>query len=152
MAYDVIAHGAKGILYWGSSYLESQPFRESLYALTRELAALQPFLTAPDEPGVRVTVNGAKAANGAEQASGVRLVARRAGAEWLIILVNESNREEAALTVGGLTNLDGRPLALLYGAETAAVERRGFVTRVPPLGVKVFATDRRWERDRLVRP
>jgi hypothetical protein len=59
MAYDCIAHGARGILYWGSSYLKSeghQAFRESLYALTSELAALQLFLTAPQERYAQVKV------------------------------------------------------------------------------------------------
>ena len=56
MAYDVIAHGARGILYWGSHYLKSNAFRESIYALTSELAALQPFLVTPDVKGVQVNL------------------------------------------------------------------------------------------------
>ena len=46
MAYYCIVHGARGILYWGSSYLKSdshESFRQSLYALTSELSAYNLF-------------------------------------------------------------------------------------------------------------
>ncbi|OHB79623.1 MAG: hypothetical protein A2Z25_03485 [Planctomycetes bacterium RBG_16_55_9] len=56
MAYDAIVHGARGILYWGSHYLKSSEFRQSLYALTSELAALQPFLVAEDDPQARLAL------------------------------------------------------------------------------------------------
>ena len=56
MAYDAIVHGADGILYWGSSFLKSEACRASIHALTKTPAALQPFRTAPDVPGVRLSV------------------------------------------------------------------------------------------------
>jgi hypothetical protein len=145
MAYDVIVHGAKGILYWGSNYLKSDAFRESLYALTSEIAALQPFLVAPEEKSARATVIEAKDAT---EEAGVRMTARRAAKEWLIILVNEDNQWHMAVEVTGLAKLNGRSLELLYGHENATVERGEFVTRMPPLGVKVFATSRKWETTR----
>ena len=145
MAYDVIVHGAKGILYWGSNYLKSDALRESLYALTSELAALQPFLVAPEEKNARVAVIEAK--NGTAGA-GVRMTARRAGREWLIILVNEDNQWRLGVEVSGLAKLNGRSLELLYGNERVTVERGEFITRMPPLGVKVFASGRKWETSR----
>ncbi|MBN1342420.1 MAG: hypothetical protein JXQ73_07055, partial [Phycisphaerae bacterium] len=115
MAYDVIARGAKGILYWGSHYLKSQAFRESIYALTSELSALQPFLVAPDVDGVRASVI---EAYDTRALLGVRVTVRKAGDDWLIILVNEDDRPHMAVEVTGLTALNGRRIELLYDKET----------------------------------
>ncbi len=145
MAYDVIVHGARGILYWGSHYLKSAAFRESVYALTSELAALQPFLVAPEEKGVRVTVI---ESYDMRDLLGVRVSARRVGKDWLIILVNEDDRRHMGVEVAGLTPLNGQSLELLYGQEAVTVGRGEFVTRIRPLEVKVFATGRKWETSR----
>lgn len=160
MAYDCIAHGARGILYWGSSYLKSsgfEAFRESLYALTSELAALQLFLTAPEERYARITViegrrrtetaQGHANQEGPPYAElGMRMTARRTGRDWLIILVNEDNKIQ--MEVAGLDDLNGMEFVLLYGDETVTVNRGEFVTRMMPHEVKLFATNRKWETDR----
>jgi|GEM_PF-680854 len=142
MAYDAIVHGARGILYWGSHYLKSAEFRQSLYALTSELAALQPFLVASEYPQAHLAL--------VElyrdlSARGVRLSARRAGREWAIILVNEDDRAYLGVEVTGLHELNGRTLELLYGSEKATVKRGELTTRIKPLEIKVFATSRQWE-------
>lgn len=142
MAYDVIAHGARGILYWGSHYLKSDACRESLYALTSELAALQPFLVAPEQENVRVNL--IELEDG-EAKRGVRVTARRVGRDWVILLVNEDDEWHMGAEVSGLMDLNGQELVVLYDGETATVDEGEFVTRIPPLGVKVFATDRKWE-------
>jgi len=143
MAYDVIVHGAKGILYWGSHYVKEVPdFIESVLAVTSELAALQPFLLAPEQASARVTL---VEADDAGQRKGVRIMARRSGREWLIILVNEDDHRHMGVEVSGLDQLSGRRLELLCGSESAEVERGGFVTRLQPYEVKVFATSRKWE-------
>jgi hypothetical protein len=145
MAYDAIAHGVRGILYWGSRYAAPAGFRDSIYALTSELAALQPFLTAPEERAPAVALIEADD----EQASkGVRMTVRRSGKEWLLILVNEDDRRHMGVEVSGLHQLNGARLDLLYGAETAMVEHGEFVTRMQPHEVKVFATGREWETPR----
>ncbi len=83
MAYDAIVHGAKGILYWGSEFVpQGSPFRVSLLALTRELAALQPFLTGVDVPNVQATCHDAND-RFEGQRRGIRCLAKRAGGEWL---------------------------------------------------------------------
>ena len=49
MAYDAIVHGARGILYWGTAYIEKDsPLWKNLLKLVRELADLQPVLSARD--------------------------------------------------------------------------------------------------------
>jgi hypothetical protein len=147
MAYDTIVRGASGVLYWGSSR-RAQPdggFRDSLYAVTSELAALQPLLVAPAEQGARVSLIEFEPE---APIKGVKMTVRRSGGEWLIVLVNEDDRRHMAVEVSGLKGLDGQSLHLLYGSETVTVENGGFITRMPPYEVKVFATGRKWETAR----
>jgi len=147
MAYDVVSHGAGGILYWGSHYLNSEPFRQSLYALTNELAMLQPFLTAPEVEGVRVNLIDDE---GNEAVRGVRISARRAGDDWIIVLVNEDDCRHMGVEVTGLNELNGKTLHLLYGAEELVVDQNELIARLLPRQVKVYATGRQWETDRPV--
>lgn len=150
MAYACIARGARGILYWGSSYLKSQQkdaFRKSLYALTSELAALQPFLTAPVERyvTVQVTDDGRTDIPVPTSIRGVSITARRTGRDWLIILVNEDPHSHMGVEVIGLDALNGTEFVELYGDEKTSVSEGSFVTRMLPFEVKLFATHHKWE-------
>jgi hypothetical protein len=124
--------------------LKSSEFRQSLYALTSELAALQPFLVAPEHPQARLALVELQPDLSAR---GVRISVRRAGREWAIILVNEDNRSYLGVEITGLDELNGRTLELLYGTEKITVQRGEFITRIKPLEVKVFATARKWETE-----
>ena len=152
MAYACITHGARGILYWGSSYMKSEgkeQFRKSLYALTSELAALQPFLTAPTERYVTVQEidDGRTDIAPPVSARGVRITARRTGREWLIVLVNEDEHAHMGVEVTGLDALNGTEFVELYGEEKTAISEGAFVTRMHPFEVKIFATHRKWETE-----
>lgn len=143
MAYDVIAHGATGILYWGSAYMKSDPFRESVYALTRELSALQPFLTSAQRPELSLHLVEFPDVDTPQR--GVKAIARRFEDEWLVVLINEDDVPHLGVEVGGLEELNGHSLELLYDNETAHIQDGLLLTRMKPYEVKVFATDRRWE-------
>jgi len=142
MAYDVIVHGARGILYWGSRFLKSDDFRLSIYALTSELDALQPFLTAPDVPDVQLSL-----VELTEDRAGdnVYVGVRKAVNDWLIILVNEDRNRHMGVVVDGLDELNGRQLHLLYDTGTETVARGELIVRMQPFDVRVYATDRQWE-------
>lgn len=142
MAYDAIVHGARGILYWGSHYLKSSEFRQSLYALTSELAALQTLLVAPEYSQAHLALVELEPD---PSARGVRMSVLQAGQDWIIIMVNEDNSSYLGVEVTGLDDLNDRTLELLYGDEKVKVERGEFITRIKPLEVKVFATTRKWE-------
>ena len=146
MAYDALAHGAKGILYWGSTEIDRPEFRSSLYALTAELAALEPFLITSPLPGVN-----AKIIDDIFDPKGMGVLVQlyRDGSEFLVVLVNEDNQRHLGVDVTGLESLGGRTLKLLYGSETAAVEHEGFVTRLQPYEVKVFSTSDRYQSRRM---
>ena len=150
MAYACITHGARGILYWGSSYLKSsekEAFRQSLYALTSELAALQPFLTAPIERYVTVQAidDGRTDIPIPTSLRGVSITARRIGRDWLVVLVNEDEHAHMGVEVIGLDALNGIEFVELYGEEKTTVSDGSFVTRMRPFEVKLFATHRKWE-------
>ena len=147
MAYSAIAHGAKGILYWGTYFLpanaEGAALRTSIYALTSELGKLQPFLTAPEDASARVKLT-ESTGRSVPGERGVRLLARRVGSDWVIVLVNEDNHPHLGVEVEGLEALNGRKLVELYGNETDTISHGEFVTRLMPREVRVFATSRKW--------
>ena len=147
MAYSAVAHGARGILYWGTPWIPADSgaaFRDSIYAMASELAKLQPFLTAREETGIGIALT---ESTGRPELSdrGVRWLARRAGSDWLIVLANEDNHPHMGVEVRGLESLNGLRLELLYGSETAIVGEGEFITRLMPQEVKLFATSRKWE-------
>jgi hypothetical protein len=118
--------------------------------LTSELAALQPFLTAPEEKYARVKVSEGRRRGEpiTEPELGVRMTARRTGRDWMIILVNEDEKIHMEVEVSGLDDLNGMDFVLLYGDEIATINRGELVTRMMPHEVKVFTTSRKWETDR----
>jgi hypothetical protein len=146
MAYDVIVRGAKGIMYWGSHYLQSEKFRKSLYVLTKELSTLQPFLTVAEKE--HVSTNLIETDSG-QNFFGVKVSARRVGREWIVILVNEDNNRHMGVEVKGLEPLNGYELVQLYGDEKVEIKNGEFITRMPALSVKVFSTSRKWETEVL---
>ena len=138
MAYDAIAHGARGILYWGSQEIDDPNFRRSLYALTSELAAIGPLLVGTTHAQARAElINDLFDPPGI----GVRVLLRRKGSEFLLILVNEDAHRHLGVDVTGLDLLEGRTLNQLSGSETAVIDRGGFVTRLQAHEVKVFTTN-----------
>jgi hypothetical protein len=150
MAYESITNGAQGILYWGTYLLKpaQAAFRSSLYAIASELASLQPFLTAPEQETAKVVLTEANG-RAVPDDRGVTWICRRSGKDWLIALVNEDDHAHMGVEVTGLTIPNGQHLVLLYGNENATIDRGGFVTRLQPYEVKVFATNRDWEAKNL---
>lgn len=146
MAYASLTHGAKAILYWGSAYLppEETAFRTSILAMTSELSAIQPFLVAPEDKTVRVKLIDSK---GRSQVGdrGVSWMARRAGADWLLVLANEDERPHMGVEMSGLGLLNGRTLHELYTADSVKVTRGEIIARLLPHQVKVYSTSRKFE-------
>lgn len=137
MAYDAIVHGAKGIFYWGTNTIDEPRFRTSLYAVTAELAALQPFLTGQQVDGVEVKLIHDLFD---ERGIGVRSLLLRHKNDVLLMLVNEDNHHRLGVDVHGLEIVNGRSLYQLYGDESATVTDGNLVTRMQPYEVKLFST------------
>ncbi|WP_343701418.1 hypothetical protein [Chitinophaga sp.] len=140
MAYDAIANGAAGILYWDMRYLTSDPFRQSLYGLAREFKALQPLLST--EPKA-VTVTAWQPELSGDNR--VAATARQYGRDWMVVIVNSADTSQLAAVVQDLHLLNGQQLVELYGTDEVQVKNGQFVTRLRPFQVKVFATGRKWE-------
>jgi hypothetical protein len=145
MAYDVIARGASGIFYWGSAFLQSEAFRQSIYAVTAELAALQPFLVAENDADAQLELIEFPDEGGGKS---VAMTVRRTGDDWLIILVNEDDEPHTGAVVSGLEPLEGRTLHLLYGDEEITVAHGELITRLMGQQVKVFCTNTGFETPR----
>jgi hypothetical protein len=148
MAYASLTHGAKALLYWGSTTVpQGDPFRGSILAMTSELSALQPFLVAPEDKTVRVKLIESEG-RGQVGDRGVSWMARRTATDWLIVLANEDAREHMGVEVGGLALLNGRTLHELYAADSVKVSRGEFIARLQPHQVKVYSTSRKFETAR----
>lgn len=139
MAYDAIANGAAGLLYWDMQFLTSSACRQSLYGLAREFNVLQPFFSSDPKP-VSVT-----AYEPDSTAGRVLATARQYGRDWMIAVVNEADTVQHAAVVSGLDHLNEQKLVELYGDEEVTVKNGKIITRLRPLEVKVFATSRKWE-------
>lgn len=167
MAWDVIVRGGKGIYYFGADVLGSEPCRQALHAVTAELDKLQPFLTAPQHPGVSVDLvelieesveppdqNQEKDSpwypgSVARLPEGnVFAAVRNVGDEWLIAVVNEDTYQHMGVVVEGLDVLNGQTLDLLYGEGSETIAHGEMMLRMQPYEIKVFATGREWETDR----
>ena len=145
MAYSAIAHGAQAILYWGSTEIQDPVFRQSIYAVTSELASLQPFLTQQSLPNVRAVVVRDLFEPPGE---GVRIDVRRNGDELLVILVNEDNHRHMGIDIQGLESFEGRKLSELYGADEVTIENGGFTLRMRPLECRLYCSSRNVESQR----
>ncbi|HJN89537.1 MAG TPA: hypothetical protein QGG93_04310, partial [Verrucomicrobiota bacterium] len=144
MAYDAIAHGARGILYWGTQTIDDPLFRESLYTMTSELSQLEPFLVDADNTVEVVVIDDLFDPPGV----GIRGMLKRNQEDYLLILVNEDNHRHLGVDVTQLEALNDRTLHLLYGDEKTVVRSGGIVTRMQPYEVKVFCTNPRFETKR----
>ncbi len=158
MAWDAIVHGARGIFYWGSEFVDDSRFPQSIFAMTAELSALEPFLVglAYEGPGTfesgiaRPTVRLLDADLEGKTRNGVRMTIRQHKDDWLIALVNEDNIPHHGVEVRGLEALDleGRGFVLLHGDEPVKIDNGELMTRLQPYQAKVFATSRKWESPR----
>ena len=97
MAWQAIAHGATGLLWWGSRHEpRPAPFLEDLMATAAELNALQPFLTTSSIQTVQVGVD----YHQSRPILGCTGFARRAGDETLLVIINQDSQEADAVVTG----------------------------------------------------
>ncbi|MBX7255653.1 MAG: hypothetical protein K1Y02_04750 [Candidatus Hydrogenedentes bacterium] len=124
MAYDAIANGARGILYWGSAYIEADSqLWADLQKLVRELADRQPLLSAREATlPIRVTT----AQTWGSQDRTIRIVPKQVGDTVSFIVVNEW-REPLTYTIAGLESLNG--VTYSDGPDITATVTNGSLTQ-----------------------
>lgn len=140
MAYNAILHGAQGILYWGSHYTSPQSrFWKSLLAVTREIAALEPFLVAPEIRG-KMKVEPIQFTS--SQPTRVASTVRQVGNEYLLIVMQEDLNQP--VTISNLRFLENRTFYEL-GTSREYVVRNGQIRIWHSLEPHVLCTTRKFE-------
>lgn len=120
MAYDAIVHGARGLLYWGTQFVEKDsPFWLELLDVVKEIDGLQQVLTAPDS--VTKPMIGIGPTNRSLDRTVATLSKAVPGGDWHIV-VNEYE-SPLAVTVGGLSGAyrvygEAAPLSVEQGSTT----------------------------------
>ncbi|HPI72086.1 MAG TPA: hypothetical protein PK843_08140 [bacterium] len=144
MAYEAILHGARGLLWWGSTLSSTKAaFCKAILAVTSELAELEPYLVAP-ELKKQLTVEPLTFA--ASEPSRVAYSFRRHQNDYLLILSTEDNGQW--VRVDGLQRLNGRAFYDVAGGRRHMVQQ-GRLLLSPQSRLSVLCTDRQWE---LVQP
>ena len=106
MAWNAILHGAKGILYWGSYMVSSKSlFWKAILGVTKEIAALEPFLLAP-EMKEKIKIDPIQLTSSVK--TRVASILRKYEDDYLLVVQQEDLSQ--ALNVSGLDFLEGKRL------------------------------------------
>jgi len=136
MAYDAVVRGARGILYWGTAYIEKDSeLWGDLLELTRELADLQPILAAPDAAvGTMVTL----AQTWGSVDRSVEVLPKNVNGTTHFIVVNEFS-DPLHYTIHGLDDLEGAVYADPKDDREATVTGGKLTLGIAGQGVQVLA-------------
>jgi hypothetical protein len=140
MAYDAIVHGAPGLLYWGTAYIEkdSQLWND-LLQLATELRGIEHVLTAPKAEG-RVQLYVHPTWGSVDRS--VQVLAKDVDGKTWFILVNEWNEPLTCEVTYTQANRDGSARAALrdhFTGNEVPVEGGTFTTTLRGRGVQVLA-------------
>jgi len=117
MVRDAIVHGADGILFWGTHYIERDSMlRADVEIVVGELARWEPFLASPHPTAV--AVHSDRNANSDE--AGVIARAWASEGDVLVLVVNE-NAGAVAFDVSGLDRFNSRALRAVNSGEDDAI-------------------------------
>jgi hypothetical protein len=119
MAYDTIVRGGRGILYWGTAYIEKDsPCWKDLLSVAAELTALQPVLAAPDAD-LPLKVSPAPTSGSLDRE--VLVLPKDVNGKTWLIVVNEC-AEPVQYTMEGLDRLNGTEFTDPAAGAEATVE------------------------------
>ena len=137
MAWIAIAHGATGLLWWGSAHEERPaPFLRDLMEVVSELKSVQPFLTAGDVPRVRATPDEGQS----PPVLGIRTVVRRRGDDTLLALINEDPYQHDVVIRGVDWAGPGDFNSLPEPSSDLAESSDGLFTRMEGHEVRIYLT------------
>jgi hypothetical protein len=106
MAWDAILHGAKGILYWSSYKVNSNTlFWNSILGVTKEIAALEPFLLGKELKG-KIQIEPIQFTSSVK--TRVASTLRKHKDDYLLVVLQEDLNQ--ALNISGLDFLEGKTL------------------------------------------
>jgi hypothetical protein len=135
MAYDAIARGARAILYWGTHYVDkdSQLWLDIL-KLVRELADLQPVLSAPD---VSAPVTIESAALLGFYKDSVQVLGKQTDAGVIWFIVNEAP-VPSFYTIQGLAQLNGAKYTDTLTGQEHTINDGLMKSSIPGLTVQIL--------------
>lgn len=140
MAYEAILHGARGLLWWGSTLSSTKAaYWRAILAVTAEIAELEPYLVAT-ELKKQLTVE--PLAFAASEPSRVAYSFRQHQNDYLLILSTTDNGQW--VRISGLERLNGRVFYDLAGGRRHTVQQ-GRLLLPPQSEPYVLCTDRQWE-------
>ncbi|NUM55033.1 MAG: hypothetical protein HUU46_15405 [Candidatus Hydrogenedentes bacterium] len=135
MAYDAIVNGARAILYWGSAYTDrSKPFWGELLKVVRELADLQPVLSAPDAD-VELQISLDETWGSLDQ--GIRVLPKETNDGTWLIVVNEWH-DPLRYTIAGLNPARGATYTDTITGASVAADNGTITLSIPSYGVQVL--------------
>ncbi len=135
MAYDAIVHGARGVLYWGTSVIEKpSALWTAILELVRELADLQPVLSA-QEWGTQPTVTVGETWGSADRA--VEILAKDVDGRVALIVINEW-KDRLDYRVAGLESFEGKTFAAMKQNLQLTVTNGEIASTIPGYGVHVL--------------
>ncbi|MCF6286545.1 MAG: hypothetical protein L3K26_15320 [Candidatus Hydrogenedentes bacterium] len=135
MAYDAIVHGARGILYWGTQFVEKDSvFWLELLEVIAELDTLQPVLTAPDAT-IQPQVSLAPSYGSGDRGVDVLAKSRPEG-DWLLVVNTWS--EPLTATISGFDAKEKTAYRIAGQQETFPVENGGVTLSMPRYSVLVL--------------
>lgn len=135
MAYDSIVRGARGILYWGTAYIEKDSaLWADLLKLVRELADLQPVLSAPDAD-LKIDLTFAQTWGSVDHT--VQVLPKKVDGKVWLLVVNECN-DPLTYTIQGLSGLDGTVYSDPADERQTRVENGRMTLAIQGHGVQVL--------------
>ena len=140
MAYDAIIHGADGIIYWGSQYLEKDAeLWRHLYRVTGELRDLTGALVCPDDPKAATLV-----------APGERVAMRvKRTPEGLLLLVENASPKAQRVRVR-LAKAPAGPVPVLFEERSLNAAGGVLEEEFPPYTVHAYSLAKRLPAPLLV--
>ena len=141
MAYDAIARGARGVLYWGTDIItkDCQLWKDILKT-ARELADNQPLLTAPDapiKPKTDMRLFGLVPWNIEKCPIGVPVLGKVVNAKVCWIIVNEFPAP-ISYTLDGLADLEGLAYTDQITKQGLTVKNGALSGNLPRYGIHIL--------------
>ncbi len=127
MAYNAIVHGAHGIIYWGTPFINEPKFWEGLFQTTSQLRDLSAVLVEPTvkEPALTTTTPGIAI-----------LHKRHAGADYYLVINEREEGQKAALSLAG----GAQKLHVHFEGRSIEVKEGRFEDDFAGWGVHVYST------------
>ena len=138
MAYDAIANGARGVLYWGTAYIEKDStLWNDIKRVVSELHELEPLLAAR-EPVWPVRLQMDFTPSSLERE--VHCAARYKDGRCLLVLANETGSHQA-FSISGLGAIEGKTFQVLDSWEKLTVENGSIRFGLPSQRCAALVTD-----------